>query len=125
MTPHELHDAHDRSFRNKSVIEWSAMCGCFSCMQTYSVSEIVEYVRRDQTAVCPHCGIDAVIGDASGLPVSDPKFLDEMNEFWFGRKEPLDALLGALLAKTSPTSSVEPVKFTTEKLSAIIHSDDE
>jgi hypothetical protein len=35
-------------------------------------------------AVCPRCGIDSVIGDASGLPVAEPAFLDEMNRHWFG-----------------------------------------
>jgi hypothetical protein len=33
-------------------------------------------------ALCPHCGIDSVIGDASGYEIS-PTFLARMHEAWF------------------------------------------
>ncbi|WP_353464084.1 hypothetical protein [Sphingomonas faeni] len=36
------------------------------------------------TALCPECGIDAVIGSATGYPVNDLVFLKAMNEEWFG-----------------------------------------
>ena len=29
------------------------------------------------------CGLDAVIGESSGFPITD-KFLQEMKQFWFG-----------------------------------------
>jgi len=35
-----------------------------------------------ETAICPRCSIDSVIGDASGLPVTK-EFLKEMNKHWF------------------------------------------
>jgi hypothetical protein len=35
-----------------------------------------------QTALCPKCGIDAVIGSASGYPISR-EFLAEMHRHWF------------------------------------------
>jgi len=38
----------------------------------------------DGTALCPHCGIDSVIGSASGYPVSEPQFLKAMHDHWFG-----------------------------------------
>jgi len=34
------------------------------------------------TAVCPHCRIDSVIGDASGYPIT-VDFLKKMKEYWF------------------------------------------
>lgn len=40
-------------------------------------------VEGENTALCPHCGIDALIGDASGLPVTDAAFLLEMHAHWF------------------------------------------
>jgi len=84
MTPEELKSAHDRSFRNKPNIEVSSMCGCFFCGKTCKPSEIKEWVRRDDTAICPRCGIDSLIGDASGLPVTDVPFLRDMFDHWFG-----------------------------------------
>jgi hypothetical protein len=35
-----------------------------------------------QTAICPRCGIDSVIGDASGYPVT-VEFLSQMHRVWF------------------------------------------
>ena len=39
--------------------------------------------RQGQTAICPRCGIDAVIGDKSAVDVSDD-FLVRMHKYWFG-----------------------------------------
>jgi hypothetical protein len=35
-----------------------------------------------QTALCPKCGVDAVIGDKSGLPITT-EFLTTMHGMWF------------------------------------------
>lgn len=35
-----------------------------------------------ETALCPYCGIDAVIGDGCGLTL-DEKILKELNKIWF------------------------------------------
>lgn len=35
-----------------------------------------------QTAMCPYCGIDSVIGSASGFPIT-PEFLMRMRAYWF------------------------------------------
>ena len=84
MTEDELQSAHDRSFRNKPNIVASALCGCFYCRKTCAPSDVREWVRvEEDTALCPHCGIDALIGDASGLPVTDAAFLFEMYEHYF------------------------------------------
>ena len=34
----------------------------------------------EETVFCQHSGIDAVIGDASGLPVTTPEFIDKLHE---------------------------------------------
>lgn len=82
----DLQKAHDRSFRNKSCIEKSTMVGCFFCLEQYPAATIVEYVRRDDTALCPHCGIDSCIGDASGIELSEA-FLRAMQEHWFNKRD--------------------------------------
>lgn len=63
------------------------MCGCFFCEETFSPTEITEWIDKADTALCPKCGINSVIGDASGLPVSGPTFLREMHDYWFRPRE--------------------------------------
>ena len=46
------------------------LCGYFYCLAIYVPSEITEWVDEDQTAMCAKCGIDSVIGAASGYPVT-------------------------------------------------------
>jgi hypothetical protein len=41
----------------------------------------------EETVFCPHCGIDAVIGDASGLPVTSPDFVDKLHAMAFRGRE--------------------------------------
>ena len=76
--------AHDCSIHNKAQLEQSKMCGCFSCCEIFPPSEITDYLPDEPpTALCPYCHIDAVIGDASGFPITE-EFLTEMMRRWFG-----------------------------------------
>jgi hypothetical protein len=76
-------DAHTHTVRHRLELESSDKAGCFYCCEVYSPTEIEDWVDNDDCALCPRCGIDSVIGAASGFPVTDKKFLKEMNEFWF------------------------------------------
>jgi hypothetical protein len=56
-------------------------------MERFQPNEITEWCDEDsmgagQTALCPRCGIDSVIGSASGFPLT-PEFLEAMNRRWF------------------------------------------
>lgn len=75
--------AHKDSSSHKLEILSSKLCGCFYCKQTYPPSEICEWINdiNGKTAICPKCGIDAVL--SSKYPIKDNKFLDEMNRYWF------------------------------------------
>jgi hypothetical protein len=33
------------------------------------------------TAICPKCGVDSVIGECTGYPITE-EFLDDMYSFW-------------------------------------------
>ena len=57
------------------------MCGCFYCREIFAPNMIVEWICEG-TAFCPMCGIDSVIGDASGYEISK-EFLSNMNDHWF------------------------------------------
>ena len=76
-------DAHAHTVRNRADLEKSQTAGCFYCCETFAASEIVDWVDDDDCALCPRCGIDSVIADASGYPVGDKEFLKDMSKFWF------------------------------------------
>jgi hypothetical protein len=88
--------AHLCSSRHEEMIKKSTLCGCFFCETTFPPQEIDWWVDKKSpygpTATCPYCDIDAVVGDASDLPVSDPEFLSEMNKLWFGTSGPIISL---------------------------------
>lgn len=84
--------AHKRSSLHRSEVLSSEICGCFYCQATFPPAEIEDWVDERPTdegisvpgvtALCPKCGIDSVIGSASGLPIT-PDFLQRMNAHWF------------------------------------------
>lgn len=80
-----LRRAHRASFKNEESILRSTVCGCFSCLATFPPSEVALIPEMDgkRTAWCPYCNIDAVLGDASGYPITH-EFLKEMKDEWFG-----------------------------------------
>ena len=78
--------AHNHSFKSRREIEQSTLCGCFKCLAIFKASEIVDWWDEvdgiPQTPVCPKCGIDSVIGDKSGYPITK-EFLNKMKKHWF------------------------------------------
>jgi hypothetical protein len=77
--------AHQASSRHRGQIEKSKRCGCFYCLKTFSPTDIKEWIEESsgaETALCPFCGIDSVIGDASGYEVTHD-FLSAMQQRWF------------------------------------------
>ena len=81
---------------NWEQIEASKMCGCCNCTEIFPAEQIVAWTGLDfddvdnpdavkqQTALCPKCGSEAVLGDKSGFPINTG-FLARMNEAWFQR----------------------------------------
>lgn len=90
----ELLAAHRHTTKNRAELEASKQCGCCSCIEIFSPDEIVAYVGLDmdnfddpeaqnaETALCPRCGAESLIGDKSGFDI-DPGFLNRMNMAWF------------------------------------------
>jgi hypothetical protein len=85
--------AHRHCAAHRPEVFRSEACGCFSCGAIFSPTEITDWIEEKGgalaqeedpwTACCPVCGIDAVIGTASGFPVDQPDFLEAMNARWF------------------------------------------
>lgn len=79
--------AHEKCSYHRAEIEASQRCGCFYCLYVFPPLEIEEWIDGQQTALCPRCGIDSVIAEASGLPLTE-EFLKEMERYWFSRVPP-------------------------------------
>ncbi|HEX4419362.1 MAG TPA: cytoplasmic protein [Kofleriaceae bacterium] len=58
-------------------------CACFFCFRDFQSSEIKAWIDANTTALCPGCGIDAVLGDASIASISN-SFLRKMHQHHFG-----------------------------------------
>jgi hypothetical protein len=85
-----LEEGHKHSSNHREEILGSEICGCFHCKTVFNPSEIEIWVDQDennqgQTALCPRCAIDSVIGVKSGFPVNEKEFLEEMHKRWFDR----------------------------------------
>lgn len=75
--------AHQHSIRHRQEIESSERCGCFYCLAEFEPDAITDWVDEGGvTALCPKCGIDSVIGSASGFPITGD-LLKRMNAHWF------------------------------------------
>ncbi|HLO12895.1 MAG TPA: cytoplasmic protein [Pseudoneobacillus sp.] len=78
----DLQKAHQYSRKNRIGLERNNVCGCFHCLRIFNPNEIDEWLDDNDTAECPYCGIDSVIGESSGFPITQP-FLKEMQKMWF------------------------------------------
>lgn len=85
----KLGPIHKTSSHHRSAIEQSEQCGCFYCEKIFPPGAITQWTDvRDQdgpgqTALCPFCGIDAVIGSGSGHELT-PKLLAKLRATYFG-----------------------------------------
>ena len=77
---------HRQSTRHLVEVLASDGCGCFYCRAIFKPSEIGGWVDEweggGQTALCPRCGIDSVIGSESGYPITEES-LAQMQAHWF------------------------------------------
>lgn len=87
MNRQELERAQSHSVNNRAELERSRTCGCYHCERVFPSGSVLRWidksrVKAEWTALCPHCGIDAVIGDMAGFGVG-PVFLNDMRKRWF------------------------------------------
>lgn len=94
-----LEGAHEHSTWHRAELAASDQCGCYHCREVFPPRKIVKWTDKGDTAMCPYCGIDSVIGSAAGISLT-PAFLREMQAYWFrGRPRPsrVASLLHTLL----------------------------
>ncbi|WP_084005615.1 hypothetical protein [Magnetovibrio blakemorei] len=76
--------AHKYCRKHRNSLEVSQKCGCFHCLKIFDPKEIVIWLNEGTgTAMCPYCGIDAILGDKD-VGLLTPEFLQKMHDFWFG-----------------------------------------
>ena len=79
----DIISAHKFCMNNKTPLQKDKVCGCFHCLNIFSPDEIKSYIKdKSGTAICPYCGIDSVIGESSGSPITND-FLRQMKDYWF------------------------------------------
>jgi hypothetical protein len=80
-----LKKVHKHCFKNKEELTKSEKCVCFHCFKVFTPTEIETYlVEKDEkeTALCPCCWVDSILGDASGIDLCD-ELIDAMADYWF------------------------------------------
>ena len=83
MNNEDIVKAHYFSSNNKKELLKDKKCGCFYCLEIFNPNEINRWIDDTSgTAICPYCGIDSVIGESSGFPITK-EFLKEMKNYWF------------------------------------------
>ena len=78
----QLTEARQHASRHRVELEASARCGCFFCFRTFPPASIKAWIDASQTALCPGCGVDSVIGSASSHRIDDA-FLRRMHGQFF------------------------------------------
>lgn len=78
--------ARGHSCRNRAEIGGSALCGCVRCGRMFLPETIRDWAEPGDatgvTALCPFCGIDSVLGAASGIAMN-PETLKVLHDHWF------------------------------------------
>jgi len=82
----------EHSINNKNELSKGELAACYYCCAVLRASEIDEWCDGecdgDGTAICNKCGVDTVIGEASGLPIKDIDFLKGMHYWGFEHGSP-------------------------------------
>ena len=89
LTPRPLtREEHKRLYthctNNQKLLAKETKCGCFFCGRVFDSKEIYAWIedRNGPTAGCPHCGIDSVIGENAGFPLTKA-VLNRLHEVCF------------------------------------------
>lgn len=75
-----LEEAHRLSFRNRRLLIHWLECVCFCCTRTFPMRDIEQWAEGE-TAICPHCSVDAVLPATSEFT---DEFIEQMQLRYFG-----------------------------------------
>ncbi len=87
LGPNDLHALNRLTAYNRPELERSdRRCGCFHCGSVFLAHEVARWMAEKDgadTALCPHCGCDAVIYETPAYPLSTA-LLTTLYLGWFG-----------------------------------------
>ncbi|MDE5882080.1 MAG: hypothetical protein K2H60_10150 [Muribaculaceae bacterium] len=101
MEKDHVKDAYLHTIHNREEINASNMVYCASCRTFAHPSEVTEFVDEGKTGICPYCGINALVGNACELKLSD-NVLNELHHMYF-TDNPTIRLTMKRLKGASPT----------------------
>jgi len=74
----KLENVTKASTNNIDALDDYDFCGCYFCIRVFSSDEVAEFTDQGTTALCPHCGVDAIIpGTVNKI------FLEKAHERYF------------------------------------------
>lgn len=83
----DIIEAHRGCSNHREAVLAAERCGCFYCCAEFEPSAVTDWVgpasddmQAGTTALCPRCGIDAVIPLEPGMSF---RFLQRMKVHWF------------------------------------------
>jgi len=85
---------HMNTVGNAARVRAATRCGCFHCKVFFAPAEIVRFIpERDggETAMCPRCGVDAVLTNLDGEPLTDALIEEMHSRFFVGGESVEDA----------------------------------
>lgn len=90
MSTYDLQKIHNECGWHEEKIKSSKRCGCFYCKGKFAPSEITRWQNElptspkgaGKTALCPKCGIDAVLPESADHEITD-ELLEAMHVKWF------------------------------------------
>jgi hypothetical protein len=80
MEGEDLKNLHRAATRHRQEVEASREVSCFFCLRVSPTSAVTEWTDDGETALCPHCDIDAVLPG-----YVEPVLLGRMHEYYFLR----------------------------------------
>jgi hypothetical protein len=91
----DLESIHRFCDQHRNLLEQSERAGCFYCRRFFDPREIKDWIDGARlesgdladgvTALCPRCGIDAVLPSAAPIKL-DADLLAEMHRYWFASR---------------------------------------
>ena len=76
-------DASEYSIRNRDGLLPGTQAACYHCLNVFPAEEVTEFTDAEETALCPKCGIDAVLPQHAGYSFEKDNLI-RMRAFWFG-----------------------------------------
>lgn len=79
------YELNEQTAYNRRLVANANRCGCFYCGSTFGPSDIEEWLHEpdgEDTAICPYCGVDAVIVGSNSFPLSTA-LLSQLYMEWF------------------------------------------